>query len=207
MGTSSKASRTQAERRSKTRKQILDAAVDCLISLGYAKTTTLEVQRRAGLSRGALLHHFPSKTELLISTIHHLAAIRLKEWKQRIAENPCKSNKLDTAIDLIWESFSGPLFYVTMELRSAARNDEELRVVLTGVEMELRKGIYSFSPQLFGEELTSQPGFPFALDLMIQAMIGTAMTALLHKEEERVLLLVEQWKTLFVKVVKEGSHG
>jgi AcrR family transcriptional regulator len=68
--------RTQAQRRDEMRRVLLDAAVDSLVEHGFAGTTTLEVQRRAGVSRGALLHHFPSKAELLVATIGHLAEMR-----------------------------------------------------------------------------------------------------------------------------------
>lgn len=201
--------RTQEERRKKTQRAILDGAVACLVELGYAKTSTTEVQRRSGLSRGALLHHFPSKASLLVSAIQHLAGLRYKELEQRVGELGGDTHLAD-AIDLLWGCFSGDLFYVTMELRTAARADEELRGVLREMEMSIRRGLFSLSPRLFGEEITSAPGFPEALDLMIQAMIGTAMTALVHREEERTyertLSLVERWKTLFPLLVQTISR-
>src|SRR5258705_12501929 len=73
--------RTQQQRRDETRRALLDAAVESLIEVGFARTTTLEVQRRADVSRGALLHHFPSKTELLVAAVDHLAEMRARELK------------------------------------------------------------------------------------------------------------------------------
>jgi len=70
--------RTQQQRREETRRALLDAAVESLIEVGFARTTTLEVQRRADVSRGALLHHFPSKAELLVAAVDHLAEMRAK---------------------------------------------------------------------------------------------------------------------------------
>ena len=64
MPEAARAPRTQQQRRDETRRALLDAAVESLIQVGFARTTTLEVQRRADVSRGALLHHFPSKAEL-----------------------------------------------------------------------------------------------------------------------------------------------
>ena len=60
------------QQRDQTRQRLLDAAVTSLIERGVARTTTLEVQRRAGASRGALLHHFPSHAALLSATIGEL---------------------------------------------------------------------------------------------------------------------------------------
>src|SRR3954471_19580098 len=76
-----RAGRTQQQRRDETRKALLDATVESLIEVGFARTTTLEVQRRAEVSRGALLHHFPSKAELLVAAVDHLAEMRARELK------------------------------------------------------------------------------------------------------------------------------
>src|SRR5688572_25187232 len=83
-----RAPRTQQQRRDETRRALLDAAVESLIEVGFARTTTLEVQRRADVSRGALLHHFPSKAELLVAAIAHLAEMRAIELKRLSSELP-----------------------------------------------------------------------------------------------------------------------
>src|SRR5262249_8728811 len=120
------AARTQQERRDATRGRILDAAVESLIASGVAGTTTLEVQKRAGLSRGALLHHFPSKAQLMAATIEHLAGLRGRELKAAAAALPRGKARTARVFDLAWQSFTGPLFYVAMELRTAARTDAAL---------------------------------------------------------------------------------
>src|SRR5215475_95934 len=85
---STRAPRTQQQRREETRRALLDAAVQSLIEVGFARTTTLEVQRRANVSRGALLHHFPSKAELLVAAVDHLAEMRARELKELSAQLP-----------------------------------------------------------------------------------------------------------------------
>lgn len=192
-----KASRTQEQRRTQTRRAILDATVECLLELGFASTTTLEVQRRAGLSRGALLHHFPSKAELLVAAVSHLVEMRGEEIKERAARLPAGGDHTGAAIDLLWESFSGPLFAVALELRGAARTDEELRAALAPAELEIRDRICAQSRCLFGRELAAKPGFEPALDMTLQLMIGTAMTDALHREPARTRALIDQWKLVF----------
>jgi len=130
-----RAPRTQQQRRDETRRALLDAAVESLIEVGFARTTTLEVQRRADVSRGALLHHFPSKAELLVAAVAHLAEMRAKELKQLSAELPPSSGaRTDAVLGLLWQCFSGTFFQVAMELRTAARTDPELRPVLAPAE-------------------------------------------------------------------------
>src|SRR5437868_14953598 len=139
-----RAPRTQQQRRDETRRALLDAAVESLIDVGFARTTTLEVQRRAKVSRGALLHHFPSKAELLVAAVDHLAEMRARELKAFASQlppadepalpSPGGDARTDAVLGLLWQCFSGTFFQVAMELRTAARTDPELRRVLTIAE-------------------------------------------------------------------------
>src|ERR1700687_2978711 len=70
--------RTQEDRRARTRVRLLDAAIDCLVEYGYAGTTTPRVAERAGVTRGAQVHHFGSKTDLLGAAIEQLAQRRIE---------------------------------------------------------------------------------------------------------------------------------
>lgn len=201
MSEAAKTSRTQ-QRADETRRAVLDAAVESLMALGFARTTTLEVQKRAGVSRGALLHHYPSKAELIGAAVRHLAEMRGRELKD--ATLPEGEDRVGAAIDLLWESFSGPLFYVSMELRNASRTDPELRSVLTDIERDLGDRILAQSRRLFGAEVSSQPGFEIALHMTLQLMIGSAMTCILHREEGKVEVLIREWKQLFPGLLSRG---
>ncbi len=193
--------RTQAQRRDEMRRVLLDAAVDSLVEHGFAGTTTLEVQRRAGVSRGALLHHFPSKAELLVATIGHLTEMRARELKARANELPEGPARVDAVLDLLWECFAGPLFQVSIELRAAARTEPELRRVLTVAERGVRDGILHQTRAMMGKDVAARPGFEAAIDLTLHLMMGAATTALLHGEEARIGGLIARWKALFPLVL------
>src|SRR5580704_15359336 len=138
MGELARVPRTQRQRRDETRRALLDAVVESLIEVGFARTTTLEVQRRADVSRGALLHHFPSKAELLVAAVDHLAEMRARELRLLSGQLPHGRTRTDAVLELIWQCFSGPFYQVSMELRAAARTDAELRPVLIAAERSLR---------------------------------------------------------------------
>ena len=220
MPEAARAPRTQQQRRDETRRALLDAAVESLIEVGFARTTTLEVQRRANVSRGALLHHFPSKAELLVAAIAHLAEMRAVELKRLSAELPADGKasaaaaaaaaaagapgagaRTDAVLGLLWQCFSGTFFQVAMELRTAARTDPELRPVLASAERVLRDGILAQARTLFGKEVAEHPGLPRALDLTLQLMIGAAMSAVLHGGDKRLDELIDDWKALFPTVL------
>lgn len=216
--------RTQQQRREETRRALLDAAVESLIEVGFSRTTTLEVQRRANVSRGALLHHFPSKAELLVAAVDHLAEMRARELKALSSQLPPEAPpepstadpsgdspvigadaRTDMALDLLWQCFSGTFFQVSMELRTAARTDPELRRVLTVAERSLRERIGAQCRVLFGRAVAEHPHLERALDLTLHMMIGTAMTAVLHGDapasRARLDDMIDHWKALFPMVL------
>lgn len=200
--------RTQQQRRDETRRALLDATVESLIEVGFSRTTTLEVQRRADVSRGALLHHFPSKAELLVAAVDHLAEMRARELKLLAGQLPderASRARTDAVLELLWQCFSGAFFQVAMELRTAARTDAELRPVLVAAERALRDRIISQAKTLFGKDVSEHPGLERALDFTLQFMIGAAMSAVLHKDDGRLRDLIEDFKTLFPAVLSNAA--
>ncbi|HEY0195647.1 MAG TPA: helix-turn-helix domain-containing protein [Kofleriaceae bacterium] len=200
--------RTQQQRREETRRALLDAAVESLIEVGFARTTTLEVQRRAQVSRGALLHHFPSKAELLVAAVDHLAEMRAREMKAFASELPPDepgTERTDVVLGLLWQCFSGTFFKVSMELRTAARTDPELRGVLVTAEIALRDRIFAQSRSLFGKTVAAHPNLERALDLTLQLMIGAAMSSVLHGDTAHLDHVICDWKAMFPLVLAHAG--
>jgi AcrR family transcriptional regulator len=200
-----RAPRTQQQRRDETRGRILDAAVESLIAAGVAGTTTLEVQKRADVSRGALLHHFPSKAQLMAATIVHLAEMRGRELKALSTTLPKGRARTAAVFDLAWQSFTGPLFYVAMDLRAAARTDAELRTALLETERVVHERLVAQYRELLGPAIAEHPGFAKAFELTLQLMIGAAMTALLHGKAAKVEPLISLWKSVFPSILSAGD--
>src|SRR5947209_10129289 len=107
--------RTQQERRETTRAALLDATIECLIEYGYAGVTTLRVVERAGVSRGAQVHHFPTKAQLVAEAVGHLTRRMSADLARRLDTLPSGARRLDAALDLLWRVHSGPLFQAAVE--------------------------------------------------------------------------------------------
>lgn len=125
--------RTQAARTASTRARLLDATIECLDELGYARTTTPEIARRAGVSRGAQLHHFPTKAALVAAAVEHLFRRRVAEFLSAFAAVPPGADRLAAALDILWQLVSGRSFHAWLELLVASRTDPELRALMAGV--------------------------------------------------------------------------
>lgn len=128
---------TQAERSAATRTKLLDATAECLAELGYTRTSTTEVCRRAGVSRGAQLHHFPTKAELVAAAVDHIFERRVDEFRSLMATLPSGRERLDLAIDVLWSMFQGQTFAAWFELAAAGRTDPELAPHVQRVGMSM----------------------------------------------------------------------
>lgn len=171
--------RTQAERSASTKSRLLDATIECLTELGYAGLTTTEVARRAGVSRGAQVHHFPTKADLVVAAVGHLFVRRLDEFRKAFADAPHGSDRLDEAIDLLWSMYSGPAFASWLELWVAARTDLSLQAVVVDLNASFTASAQGIFSELFptSEETPNQGfqrvGLAFAFALMDGLALGS----------------------------------
>lgn len=197
--------RSQEQRSAATRQRLLDATIECLIDLGYVGTTTTEIVRRAGVSRGAQVHHFPTKAELVQQAVVHLAQRRQQELRDEFARFDSGGDRVSLAIDLLWSAYAGPLFAAALELIVAARTDPELRPALSTLQDDIRSGIESFCREHFGSASTRRRQFRDALELTIDVMHGMALVRLLNGNESNEGRLIESWKSL-VRPALEGKR-
>ena len=142
--------RTNEERTSQTRARILEATVTCLIRHGYAKTSTTMISEQAGVSRGAQLHHFPNKAELMSAAIEHVIVCRTEEVKAHFVSMRASDEPVSTFIDILWEQLQTGVFYAWLELVVAARSDELLREKLLEVSRRFDQDVTNTIQQAFG---------------------------------------------------------
>lgn len=194
--------RTRAQRSEDSRARILDAAVACLIDGGYSGATTLTIQSSAAVSRGRLLHHFPSRDRLLVAAAQHLAVKRVADTEERVRrvveQDPPADvfQRADRVIELLWESFSEPHFWASIELWTAARVNGEIAEVLRPEERRLGAAIRASMARMFGEELAARPRFKQLRDLLLTSMRGTSMTYTFDPRDPRGDSMLAQWKEL-----------
>ena len=121
------ARRTQAERSAAMRARILKAAVTCLYKQGYGATTTVSVAALAKVSRGAMLHHFPSKADLMLATLSHVLDLNASNFLKAAAKIADPWERYAALPDLRLEAGSQPAGVAFMEIMVGARSDDAVR--------------------------------------------------------------------------------
>lgn len=161
--------RTQAERSAAMRTRLLDATIECLVSYGYSGTTTPRIAELAGVTRGAQIHHFRSKEDLVVAAVEHLAQQRTQAAIRELGQVRSIPDPVKTALDFLWEAHQGPMFIATVELWVAARTDRVLAQHIERVEGVVNGTLVAAIAQLM-------PGHPAQKE--IRNVVYTAMDAL-----------------------------
>lgn len=160
------------------RKRLLDATVECLIETGYAGTSTNAVCRRAGVSRGALLHHFPTKESLVTTAIEHVMAVRARDFQAAMEPLKGTDDERELTREILtrlWAHLLDPIFFAYLELLIASRTDKALKAAMVPVVDRYRVKVEETYRLLHGlppakpGELAVGPRFTFLL-LMGMAM-------------------------------------
>jgi AcrR family transcriptional regulator len=181
MVTAAPVRRTQEERRASTQRALLDAAVACLIEDGYAGLTTTTVADRAGVSRGAQLHHYPTRAALVAAAVAHVFSGLTQDYQRGFAalgqeRSPAR------AVALLWSIFLEPRHEAVLDLYAAARTDAELRESLLPVALRHRANVIALAEAYFPES-AEDAHFRLTLDLLLHAMLGMAVSRCLHGDE------------------------
>jgi AcrR family transcriptional regulator len=204
MGVVRKLRRTQEERSAGTRGALLDAAIDCILDLGWSRTTTTEIALRAGVSRGAQLHHFPSKAELVTEAVEHLFARRIAEARAAFARLPVGGDRAAAMVDVLWEMFTGPAFYVALELTVAARTDSTLRTRVTEVHRRFTDNVRQTFDEMFPAPAGRTPFWDVVPQFAFSLLEGMALGRIIDPDDDARTKILTLLKALS-PVVEGGS--
>jgi AcrR family transcriptional regulator len=183
--------RNQAERSAATRQALLDATLECLVEDGYANTTTARVAERAGVSRGAHLHHFQTRDALLAAAADHLTRRRGEHLLAAADALPAGEDRVARGLDLLWESYANPLYQATLDLWTHGRTDAELRRHLVPIERQLDRQTMELSRHLF-PDAAGRPDFERLVELALATIRGLVVLDTLHAGGTRA---EKQWAT------------
>ncbi len=158
-----------------TRNGILDAAIRCFYEFGYNNTTTEKIATEAGVSRGAMLHHFPSRAELIKATVRYLNQRRLELFvvEEDVVQSDAIHSRIDEGIDAYWAQLNTRYFVVFHELQVAARTDRELAEVLIPAIREFDASWYEVVREVF-PDLAQSEAFLRANALTLYLLEGLA---------------------------------
>jgi AcrR family transcriptional regulator len=186
----------QQDRSRMTRKRLLEAAVGCLAELGWSGTTVLVVAERAGVSRGAAQHHFPTREALVTGAIEQMSEVRATEIERAMASLPLGRRRTEAVLGILFDLYSGPVFRAALQLWIAAAADDMLRAQIAPLEGALGRQAHRVAVQLLQVD-DAEPGVRETVQATLDLVRGLGLAALLSDDTARRSRVLRQWaKTL-----------
>lgn len=187
------ATRVPQEERSRVmRLRLLEATVECLVERGWSGTTTTVVSQRAGVSRGAQLHHFPTKSDLVVAAVEHLSEVRGAGLADAAAALPTGHRRTRAVLEMLAEHFTSPLFTAALELWVAARTDRQLAVAVGPLEQRIGREIHRRTVELLGAD-ESRPGVRELVQATLDLVRGLGLATTITDDAARRARILDEW--------------
>ena len=174
------------------RARLLEATVELLVERGFGRTTTTLVSERAGVSRGAQLHHFPTKNALVVAAVTHLTEVRGAELAAAAAAIPRGRNRTRAVLQMLGEHFASPVFVAALELWVAARTDEALLEAVAPLEQRIGRETHRMTVELLGVD-ESVPGMRELVQATLDMVRGLGLADTINDDAQRRRRILDQW--------------
>jgi len=174
------------------RQRLLEATLQCLVERGWSGTSTTLVSERAGVSRGAQLHHFPTKTDLVIAAVEHIATVRRDELAQAAAALPAGERRTRQVLALLGEHFTADVFAAALELWVAARTDPQLLAAVEPLERQTGRETHRVTVEMLGVD-ESRAGARELVQATLDLIRGLGLANTISDDRARRERILDRW--------------
>lgn len=183
---------SQEERTRVMRRRLLEATVDLLVERGFAGTSTTLVSERAGVSRGAQLHHFPTKNDLVVAAVEHLTEVRGAELRAAAERLPTGARRTRAVMTMLGDHFTSPVFAAALELWVAARTDEALLAAVAPLEQRVGREAHRITVDALGAD-ESTPGVRELVQATLDLVRGLGLATTISDDTARRRRILDEW--------------
>ncbi|MER7919320.1 MULTISPECIES: TetR/AcrR family transcriptional regulator [unclassified Streptomyces] len=176
-----------------TRQRLLEAAVACLAEHGWAGSTVAVVAERAGVSRGAAQHHFPTREDLFTAAVEYVAEERSSALRELFPDGAEGDRR--AVVTALVDLYTGPLFRAALQLWVAASNEEQLRGRVTELEARVGRETHRIAVDLLCAD-ESRPGVRETVQGLLDMARGLGLANVLTDDTARRERVVAQWAAL-----------
>jgi AcrR family transcriptional regulator len=170
----------------------LEAAVACLAEVGWSGSTVAVVAERAGVSRGAAQHHFPTREALFIAAVEHVAEQRSAEIRRQVGQQTGRQLPTRQVVELVVDLYTGTMFRAALALWVASAAEPELRDQVVPLETRIGRQVHRLAVDLLGAD-ESVPGVRETIQATLDLARGLGLANLLTDDSARRGGIVTQW--------------
>jgi AcrR family transcriptional regulator len=184
------------------RARLLEATVECLVERGFSGTSTTLVSERAGVSRGAQLHHFPTKNDLVVAAVEHLTEVRGAELAAAAEGLPTGPRRTRAVLQMLADHFTSPVFTAALELWVAARTDPALLAAVGPLELRVGREVHRLTVELLGAQ-EARAGVRELVQATLDLVRGLGLANTISDDARRRARILDQWAATLDRALKE----
>lgn len=166
--------------------------MDCFSEQGWHGVTVAVIAERAGVSRGAAQHHFPTREALVTAAVDLLGEAQLDELRTRAAGLPIGPSRIERVVEMVLNLYTGPMFRAALQLWAMAATDEQLRAVLVPLEARVGREAHRVTVGLLGVDET-RDGVRELVQATLDLARGLGLANLLTDDTRRRRQIVREW--------------
>lgn len=194
----------QEERTRAMRARLMEATIELLVERGFSGTSTTLVSERAGVSRGAQLHHFPTKNDLVVAAVQHLTEVRGAELAAAAQGLPRGARRTRAVLQMLADHFTSPVFTAALELWVAARTDPALSAEVGPLEQRIGRETHRLTVDLLGAD-EKAPGVRELVQATLDLVRGLGLADTISDDARRRGRILDQWARTLDHALKAAS--
>ncbi len=189
-----------------TRQRLLESTVECLSTEGWASTTVAVAAQRAGVSRGAAQHHFPTREELITAALEVIFDNRIGELRAESSDLPVGPARTEAVVRRMVDYFTDSLFKAALQVWTAAAADEKLRERIVPLEAKFGRIAHEVTVELLGAD-DADPVTRRLVQGTLDMARGLGLADVLTDDSARRERIVRQWAETLDAALRGQSSG
>ena len=174
-----------------TRQRLLTATIDCLAEKGWAAATVSVVAERAGVSRGAAQHHFPTREDLITAALSYMFDTRTEQAMAAAVTESGIARTEAVVADMV-DSYTSPLFKAALQVWTHAAADPVLRERIVPLEARFGRAAHRRAVEALGVD-DADPVTHRLVQATLDLARGLGLADVLTDDSSRRKQIVHQW--------------
>ncbi|KZF01991.1 TetR family transcriptional regulator [Rhodococcus sp. EPR-279] len=175
-----------------TRQRLLEATIDSLAEQGWVATTVGVGAERAGVSRGATQHHFPTREDLITGALEYMFDTRMDSARREAQEIPAGPGRTTLVVERLVEYYTGPMFKAALQVWTAASADPELRDRIVPLEERFGRRAHKMAVENLGVD-DNDPVTHRLVQATLDLARGLGLADVLTDDARRRAEVVRSW--------------
>ncbi|OZC97740.1 TetR family transcriptional regulator [Rhodococcus sp. 06-235-1A] len=175
-----------------TRQRLLEATIDSLAEQGWSATTVGVVAERAGVSRGATQHHFPTREDLITGALEYMFDTRMDDARREAQDIPPGPGRTKLVVERLVEYYTGPMFKAALQVWTAASADPELRDRIVPLEERFGRRAHQMAVENLGVD-DNDPVTHRLVQATLDLARGLGLADVLTDDARRRAEVVRSW--------------